>query len=70
MIAKVHQQVPLGPALLVYPNTPEGKKLMTNLAKQVAAFAIGYLGDQKNDQAFINILKTFIDPQLTHEAPQ
>ncbi len=71
LIAEVHQQVPLGPVSLVYPNTPEGEKLMTSLAKQLAAFAIGYLGDQKIDQTFINnFLKTYINPQLIHEAPQ
>jgi hypothetical protein len=71
LIAEVHQHVPLGPASLIYPNTPEGEKLITSLAKQPAAFAIGHLGDQQIDQTFINdFLKTFIDPQLIHEASQ
>jgi hypothetical protein len=54
----------------VYPNTPEGEKLITSLSKQIAAFTIGHLGDQKIDQQFINdFLKTFVDPQLIHDAP-
>ena len=71
LIAEVHQQVPLGSASLVYPNIPEGEKLITGLAKQVAAFSSGHLADQKVDQQFIKeFLKIFVDPQLIHEAPQ
>ena len=41
------------------------------LTKQNVAFSIGHLGDLKIDQTFINnFLKTFIDPQLIHKAPQ
>ncbi len=44
---------------------------MTGLAKHPAAFTIGHLTDQKVDQSFINdFLKTYIDPQLIHEATQ
>lgn len=71
LIAEVHQQVPLGSASLVYPNIPEGEKLIIGLAKQVAAFTSGHLGDQKVDQQFIkDFLKIFVDPQLIHEATQ
>ena len=69
LIAEVHQQVPLGSVSLVYPNIPEGEKLITGLAKQVAAFAMGHLADQQVDDNFIqDFLKTFVDPQLIHEA--
>jgi hypothetical protein len=71
LIAEVHQQVPLGSVSLIYPNTPEGEKLITGLAKQIAAFSMGHLSDQKVDASFIqNFLKTFVDPQLIHEASQ
>jgi hypothetical protein len=71
LIAEVHQQVPLGSASLVYPNIPEGEKLISGLAKQAAAFTLGHLADQQVDQQFIqDFLKTFVDPQLIHEAPQ
>jgi hypothetical protein len=40
LIAEVHQQVPLGSVSLVYPNTPEGEKLITGLSKQIAAFTM------------------------------
>ena len=71
LIAEVHQQVPLGSVSLVYPNIPEGEKLITGLAKQVAAFTVGHLADQQVDQHFIQeFLKIFVDPQLIHEAPQ
>jgi hypothetical protein len=53
----------------VYPNIPEGEKLITGLAKQVAAFSMGHLADQKVDEVFVqDFLKTFVDPQLIHEA--
>jgi hypothetical protein len=71
LIAEAHQQVPLGSVSLVYPNIPEGEKLISGLAKQVAAFTLGHLADQKVDQQFIQeFLKTFVDPQLIHEAPR
>jgi hypothetical protein len=71
LIAEVHQQTPLGPASLVYPNTPEGEKLITGLAKQMAAFTRGHLSDLHVDSQFIQeFLGTFIDPQLVHEADQ
>ena len=71
LIAEAHQQVPLGSASLVYPNTPEGEKLITGLSKQIAAFTLGHLSDLKVDPQFIqDFLKTFVDPQLIHEAPQ
>ena len=70
LIAEVHQQVPLGPVSLMYPNIPEGEKLITGLAKQIAAFSIGHLTDQKVDPQFLkDFLRTLIDPQLIHEAP-
>ena len=69
LIAEVHQQVPLGSVSLVYPNIPEGEKLITGLAKQVAAFTLGHFADQKVDEKFTqDFLKTFVDPQLIHEA--
>jgi hypothetical protein len=69
LIAEVHQQVPLGSVSLVYPNIPEGEKLITGLAKQVAAFTSGHFADQKVDETFTqSFLKTFVDPQLIHEA--
>ena len=69
LIAEAHQQVPLGSVSLVYPNTPEGEKLITGLAKQMAAFTKGHLTDQQVDPAFIqDFLKKFVDPQLIHEA--
>jgi hypothetical protein len=71
LIAEVHQQVPLDSVSLVYPNIPEGEKLITGLAKQIAAFAWGHFSDQQVDPLFLqNFLKTFVDPQLIHEAPQ
>lgn len=71
LIAEAHQQVPLGSVSLVYPNIPEGEKLITGLAKQIAAFSTGHLTDLKVDPSFIqNFLKTFVDPQLIHEASQ
>ena len=54
---------------MVYPNIPEGEKLITGLAKQIAAFAIGHLSNQKVDPKFLkDFLRTFVDPQLIHEA--
>jgi hypothetical protein len=71
LIAEVHQQVPLGSVSLVYPNVPEGEKLISGLAKQPAAFSKGHLTDQKADLSFIHeFLRIFIDPQLIHEADQ
>ena len=71
LIAEAHQQVPLGSVSLIYPNTPEGEKLITGLAKQIAAFSMGHLTDLKVEDSFIqNYLKTFVDPQLIHEASQ
>ena len=71
LIAEVHQQVPLGLVSLVYPNTPEGEKLITGLSKQIAAFTMGHFADQQADQQFTQeFLKTFVDPPLIHEAPQ
>jgi hypothetical protein len=71
LIAEAHQQVPLGSVSLVYPNIPEGEKLITGLAKQVAAFATGHLTDQGIDETFLkDFLKIYVDPQLIHEAPQ
>jgi hypothetical protein len=68
LIAEAHQQVPLGSASLVYPNTPEGEKLITGLSKQIAAFTLGHLSDLKVDPQFIqDFLKTFVDPQLIHK---
>jgi hypothetical protein len=67
LIAEVHQQVPLGPVSLVYPNIPEGEKLIMGLAKQIAAFLISHLTDQKVDPQFLkdlHFLRTFVDPQL------
>ena len=67
----MHQQVPLGSVSLVYPNTPEGEKLIAGLSKQIAAFTLGHLTDLQVDQQFIqDFLKTYVDPQLIHEAPQ
>ena len=69
LIAEVHQQVPLGTASLVYPNIPEGEKLISGLAKQVAAFTLGHLGDQAVNESFVlEFLRIFVDPQLIHEA--
>jgi hypothetical protein len=69
LIAEVHQQVPLGSASLVYPNIPEGEKLISGLAKQVAGFTLGHLGDQDIDESFVlEFLRIFVDPQLIHEA--
>jgi hypothetical protein len=71
LIAEVHQQIPLGSASLVYPNIPEGEKLITGFAKQIAAFSIGHQLDQKVDASFIQeFLKIFVDPQLIHKASQ
>ena len=71
LIAEVHQQVPLGSASLVYPNIPEGEKLITGLVKQIAAFTTGHLSDQKVDPSFVqDFLIKFVDPQLIHEAAQ
>jgi len=69
LIAEAHQQVPLGSVSLVYPNIPEGEKLISGLAKQIAAFARGHLMDQKVDEEFVqDFLNIFVDPQLIHEA--
>ena len=69
LIAEVHQQVPLGSVSLVYPNIPEGEKLITGLAKQIAAFTTGHFTDQGVDSKFLqDFLTTFVDPQLIHEA--
>jgi hypothetical protein len=54
---------------LVYPNIPEGEKLISGLAKQIAAFTLNHLGDQSVDETFVqDFLRTFVDPQLIHEA--
>lgn len=69
LIAEGHQQVPHGPASLVYPNIPEGEKLVSSLAKQIAAFTSGHLGDRDMDPNVISsFLCTFVHPQLVHEA--
>jgi hypothetical protein len=69
LIAEAHQQVPLGSVSLVYPNIPEGEKLISGLAKQIAAFSRGHLLDLKVDEDFVQeFLKIFVDPQLIHEA--
>jgi hypothetical protein len=46
LIPEAHQQVPLGSVSLVYPNIPEGYKLISGLAKQIAAFSQGHLANQ------------------------
>ena len=54
----------------MYPNTPEGEKLITNLEKQITAFTIGHLGDHQTDRFINNFLTTFVEPQLVHKASQ
>ncbi len=71
LIAEAHQQEPMGPVSLVYPNTPEGEKLITGLAKQIAAFVDGHFSDQNISQDFTrDFTLTYIDPQIVHEAAE
>ena len=70
-ITKVHQQVPLGSISLVYPNTPEGKKLITGIAKNITAFTTGHLGDHNIASDFIHeFLSIFVDRQLVYKSPK
>jgi hypothetical protein len=69
LIAEAHQREPLGPVSLVYPNTPEGEKLITGLAKHISAFVNGHWSDQQIDSAFTRDFNLkFIDPQIVHGA--
>ena len=54
---------------MVYPNTPEGDKLITGFAKQLESFAIGHIRDQKIDQAFINDFLNMFDAPYLKGAP-
>ena len=69
LIAEVHQAAANEPALLVHPNVPEAEALITNLAKNPAAFLHHYLDGFGVDKAFVrDLVKTFVDPALIHEA--
>jgi hypothetical protein len=53
----------------VYPNIPEGEKLISGLAKQINTFFQGHLADQMVNESFVQkFLRIFVDPQVIHEA--
>lgn len=61
-----HGQCCIKLCLLVYPNILEGKKLITGMAKQIAAFTLGHLGDNKVDvEVLFDFLRNFVDPPMS-----